>query len=196
VVDVSEEYLEVLGNPRYGCGKSFNPRVDCKVFLIRKALEIMHAEGAKFLITGEVVGQTPISQGRDALYAIARAAGVRGILLRPLCARLLPPSAPEERGWVDRSRLYGFSGRSRKPQLALAASLGIPEYPSPEGGCRLTDPCLAARVRPYFDATPPEERRVEDLRLFLVGRSFRLPGGSLRSAFHARAPGTHPGSAR
>lgn len=179
VVDVSEEYLGMLGSPRYGYGKNFNPCVDCKIFLVRKALDVMHAEGGRFLITGEVVGQRPMSQRRDTLYAIARDAGVRGILLRPLCAKRLPPTAPEEHGWVDRSRLYGFSGRSRKPQMELAAALGISEYPTPAGGCRLTDPCLAARVQTYFETVPSEARTVDDIRLLLVGRPFRFPGGSL-----------------
>ena len=139
----------------------------------------MHEEGARFLITGEVIGQRPMSQRRDAMNAIARQTGAREILLRPLSARLLPPTAPERKGWVDRSRLLGFSGRSRKPQMELAARLGISDYPTPAGGCSLTDPCLAARVREYFETIPPEARKTEDLRLILAGRPFRFPGGSL-----------------
>jgi hypothetical protein len=139
----------------------------------------MHAEGAKFLVTGEVVGQRPMSQRRDTLNAISRDTGTRGILLRPLSARILPPTSPEEKGWVDRKRLPGFSGRSRKDQMELAAALGITEYPTPAGGCRLTDPCLAARVRRYFEMTPPEARNADDVRLLLVGRPFRFPGGGL-----------------
>lgn len=179
VVDVSDEYLGVLGSPRYGYGKNFNPCVDCKIFLIRKALEIMHAEGASFLVTGEVLGQRPMSQRRDTLNAIARDTGTRGILLRPLSARCLPITAPEEKGWVDRNRLFGFSGRGRQDQMELAARLGITEYPTPAGGCRLADPCLGARVRGYFEVTPAPLRSAEDLRLLLTGRPFRFPGGSL-----------------
>jgi len=179
IVDVSDEYLEVLANPRYGYGKNFNPCVDCKIFLIRKAAEIMHREGAQFLITGEVLGQRPMSQRRDAMNAISKQTGVREILLRPLSAKLMPPTAAERNGWVDRSRLFDFSGRNRKPQMELAATLGITEYPTPAGGCRLTDPTLGQRVRRYFETTPPPERRAGDLRLILVGRPFRFPGGSL-----------------
>ncbi|MBI5015903.1 MAG: 7-cyano-7-deazaguanine synthase [Deltaproteobacteria bacterium] len=181
VVDVSDEYLTMLARPRYGYGKNFNPCVDCKIFLVRKALEILQAEGASFLITGEVLGQRPMSQRRDTLNAIARDTGTRGILLRPLSARLLPPTAPEERGWVDRGRLYGFSGRGRHDQMALAAELGITEYPTPAGGCRLTDPCLGARVRRYYEDTPAEGRNAADVRVLLTGRPFRFPEGSLFS---------------
>ncbi|MDW7712417.1 MAG: hypothetical protein SCH98_18275, partial [Deferrisomatales bacterium] len=179
VVDVSQEYLEVLASPRYGYGKNFNPCVDCKIFFVRKALEIMRREGALFLVTGEVLGQRPMSQRRDAMNAIARQTGARELLVRPLSAKLLPPTAPERRGWVDRRRLFDFSGRNRKPQMELAARLGITEYPTPAGGCRLTDPILGGRVRRYFETTPAPDRRPDDLRLLLTGRPFRFPGGSL-----------------
>lgn len=178
VVDVADEYLRVLGSPRYGYGKNFNPCIDCKIFLIRKAAEIMHSEGARFLVTGEVVGQRPMSQRRDAMNSISNQTGVRDILLRPLCALRLPITAPERHGWVDRKRLFGFTGRSRKPQMELAAQLGITEYPTPAGGCRLTDPTLGQRVRRYFEETPAAERDPAVLRLLLSGRPFRLPGGS------------------
>ncbi len=178
VVDVSEAYLDVLAEPRYGYGKNFNPCIDCKIFLLRRAVEIMHAEGARFLITGEVLGQRPMSQRRDAMNAVAKQSGVRELLLRPLSALNLPITAPERNGWVDRKRLYGFQGRTRKPQMALAEKLGIAEYPTPAGGCRLTDPALGERVRRYFETVPADERRPDDVRLVLVGRPFRLPGGS------------------
>jgi hypothetical protein len=179
VIDVADEYLEVLADPRYGYGKNFNPCIDCKIFLFRKAIDVMHAEHAQFLITGEVLGQRPMSQRRDAMNAIARQTGAREILLRPLSAKLLPPTAPERHGWVDRDKLYGFRGRSRKPQMELAARLGITDYQTPAGGCKLTDPCLAARIRRYFEATAPEERQAADVRLLLLGRPFRFPAGSL-----------------
>ncbi len=178
VVDVSDEYMEVLGNPRYGYGKNFNPCVDCKIFLVRKALAIMKEVGARFLITGEVLGQRPMSQRRDAMNAVARQSGAREIILRPLSAQLLPITAPERHGWVDRKKLFAFRGRSRKPQMELARRLGIADYPTPAGGCYLTDPVLAARVKRYFEEVPPEERSAEDVRLLLRGRPFRLPGGS------------------
>ncbi|PLX44376.1 MAG: thiamine biosynthesis protein [Deltaproteobacteria bacterium] len=179
VVDVSEEYLGVVGEPRYGYGKNFNPCIDCKIFLFKKALEVMRQEGAKFLITGEVLGQRPMSQRRDTLNIIARDMGEGDILLRPLCAKLLKPTRAEEEGWVDREKLYGFSGRSRKPQMALAEELGIAGYPSPAGGCSLTDPIQAKRMSKYFEATPAERRSPGDIRLLLAGRPFRFPGGSI-----------------
>ncbi|WP_051463204.1 7-cyano-7-deazaguanine synthase [Deferrisoma camini] len=178
VVDVSDEYMDVLAKPRYGYGKNFNPCIDCKIFLVRKALEIMRQEGARFLITGEVLGQRPMSQRRDAMNAVARQSGARDIILRPLSAQLMPITAPERHGWVDRKRLFGFRGRSRKPQMELAERMGITEYPSPAGGCYLTDPTLANRVRRYFEEVPADERSSEDVRLLLAGRPFRLPGGS------------------
>lgn len=178
VADVSEEFMRLLAAPRHGFGRNFNPCVDCKIFLFRKALETMEAEGAKFLVTGEVLGQRPMSQRRDTMNLIAKELKARDILLRPLCAKLMEPTLPEREGWVDREKLFDFSGRNRKPQMALAESLGIHEYPTPAGGCALTDPCLAARVRRYYDETPEESRSEADVRLLLAGRPFAFPGGS------------------
>lgn len=179
IVDVSGEYMRILANPRYGYGKNFNPCIDCKIFLFKKALEIMREEGAGFLVTGEVIGQRPMSQRRDTMNLIARDLGAREILLRPLSAKIMDPTLPEQKGWVDREKLLGFAGRSRKPQMRLAKEMGIADYPTPAGGCRLTDPIQAARVRRYFDETPPERISPEDVRLFLIGRPFVLPGGSI-----------------
>ena len=179
VVDVSDEYLEVVGDPKYGYGKNFNPCIDCKIFLFKKALLVMKDEGAKFLITGEVLGQRPMSQRRDTLNIIARDMGEGDILLRPLCAKLLKPTRAEEEGWVDREKLYGFSGRSRKPQMALAEELGIAGYPTPAGGCSLTDPIQAKRMSTYFEVTSLGRRTPGDIRLLLTGRPFRFPGGSI-----------------
>lgn len=179
VVDVSGEYMSMLARPRYGYGKNFNPCIDCKIFLFKKALEIMREEGAGFLVTGEVIGQRPMSQRRDTMSLIARDLGAREILLRPLSAKIMDPTIPELEGWVDREKLYGFAGRSRKPQMRLAARMGIADYPTPAGGCRLTDPIQAARVKKYFDGTPFERISSEDVRLLLIGRPFVLPGGSI-----------------
>jgi hypothetical protein len=178
VIDVSHEYLHVLGNPKYGYGKNFNPCIDCKIFLFKRALEIMKEEGAEFLITGEVIGQRPMSQRRDAMNIISKQMGARERLLRPLCAKSMPPTLPEEKGWVDREKLFGFSGRSRKPQMALAQELGIADYPSPAGGCALTDPIQAKRIERYFEDTKEDERNDLDVRLLLKGRPFCFPGGS------------------
>jgi hypothetical protein len=178
VIDVSHEYLHVLGNPKYGYGKNFNPCIDCKIFLFTRALEIMKEEGAEFLITGEVIGQRPMSQRRDAMNIIAKNMGAKERLLRPLSAKIMPETLPEQEGWVDREKLFDFSGRSRKPQMALAIELGMDGYPSPAGGCALTDPILAKRVQRYFEETPEDKRNDSDIRFILKGRTFRFPGGS------------------
>jgi len=172
VVDVSHEFLEIVKHPQYGYGKNFNPCMDCKVFLISKAREYLEKEGASFLITGEVLGQRPMSQRRDTLRIIERDSGVEGILLRPLSAQHLKPTIPEEQGWVDRDKLFDFKGRGRKPQMMLAEHLGIEEYPAPAGGCLLTDTHLSARIRWLFDSRT--DVGVEDVLLTKVGRYFAL----------------------
>ncbi len=173
--DVSEPYLAMLKDPPHGYGKHFNPCIDCKILLLTEARRIMEETGASFLATGEVLGQRPMSQRRDALRIIERDSGCDGILLRPLCARNLPPTVPEEQGLVDRERLYDFKGRSRQGQMALAARFGITDYPSPAGGCSLTDPQLGARIERFHAEYP--QVTVADARLLLAGRHFRLPGG-------------------
>lgn len=173
--DVSEEYLALLRSPAHGFGKHFNPCLDCKIFMMTKAREMMPEFGASFLISGEVVGQRPMSQRRDAMRVVERDSGCDGILLRPLCAQHLNPTVPELTGLVDRERLCAFAGRGRSPQIALARELGISDYPSPAGGCVLTDPIIGPRLKRYYDEH--ETIRVADMRLSTVGRHFVLPGG-------------------
>lgn len=180
LVDLSAGYIELLRNPSHGFGKNFNPCIDCKIMMLRKAAELMQDCGASFLVTGEVLGQRPMSQRRDTLNLIERDADCRDILLRPLSARLMNPTLPEREGWVDRERLYTFSGRGRKEQIALARELGISDFPAPAGGCVLTDPNLAARVRRFYQGLfliSPDEITASDIQLLLLGRQFRLPGG-------------------
>ena len=172
ILDVSNDYLEVAKHPQHGYGKNLNPCVDCKIFLFSKAKEHLEKEGASFLITGEVLGQRPMSQRRDTLRIIERDAGAEGILLRPLCAKHLKPTIPEERGWVDRDKLLDLQGRGRTPQMKLAADLGITEYPTPAGGCILTDAHIAARIRWLFTHVP--DSSVQDVLLTTVGRHFAL----------------------
>ncbi|TAL18032.1 thiamine biosynthesis protein [bacterium] len=179
IIDVSREFLEIVDHPRYGYGKNFNPCIDCKIFLFKKALKRMEESGAKFLITGEVVGQRPMSQRRGTMDLIAAKMGAKDILLRPLCAKILPLTLPEREGWVDREKLHSFSGRGRKAQIALAEELGISGYPTPAGGCSLTDPIKAVRVRKYFDKTDRALRNPDEIRLLLSGRPFCFPGGSI-----------------
>jgi tRNA U34 2-thiouridine synthase MnmA/TrmU len=172
VIDVGREYTEVVAHPRHGYGKHFNPCVDCKIFFFSKARELMAAEGASFLITGEVIGQRPMSQRRDTLHIIERESGTEGILLRPLCAQHLRPTIPEKEGRVDRIRLLAFAGRGRKDQMALAARYGIKDYPPPAGGCFLADPNIAARLRWVFDNLI--DRSFEAMILTTMGRHFAL----------------------
>ena len=174
--NVSEEYLELLRAPPHGFGKHFNPCLDCKIFMMSKARGMMKQHGASFLISGEVVGQRPMSQRRDTMRVIERDSGCDGILLRPLCAKTLAATRPENEGLINRQLLYGFSGRGRKDQLTLAAELGITDYPNPAGGCILTDPTLGERIKRFYREN--ETVSVSDMRLVIVGRQFKLPGGS------------------
>ena len=179
-VDISgRDYLHMLVHPRYGYGANANPCVDCRVFMMRRAREIMEREGARFVFTGEVLGQRPKSQRRDTLRIIERDSGLEGRLLRPLSAQLLPPTRPEEEGEVDRSQLLDISGRSRLRQMALARELGVVDWPQPAGGCcYLTDESFARKFFDVLDAREAagEERRIEqeDVLLLSTGRHFRL----------------------
>ena len=179
-VDISGgAYLDMLVHPKYGYGQNANPCVDCRVFMMRRAREIMEAEGAAFVFTGEVLGQRPKSQRRDTLRIIERDSGLDGRLLRPLSALLLPPTIPEQQGLVDRSRLLDISGRSRLRQMALARELGLTDWPQPAGGCcYLTDESFARKFFDVLDAraSAGEERRIEpeDVILLSTGRHFRL----------------------
>jgi tRNA-specific 2-thiouridylase len=179
-VDISGgAYLDMLVHPKYGYGQNANPCVDCRVFMMRRAREIMEAEGAAFVFTGEVLGQRPKSQRRDTLRIIERDSGLDGRLLRPLSAQLLPPTLPEQQGLVDRSRLLDISGRSRLRQMALARELGLTDWPQPAGGCcYLTDESFARKFFDVLDAraSAGEERRLapEDVVLLSTGRHFRL----------------------
>lgn len=173
--DVSEEYLRMLATPHHGYGKNFNPCVDCKIMLLKKAASLLGEIGASFIITGEVVGQRPMSQRRDTLRVIERDSGTEQFLVRPLCAKNLPPSRAEQAGLVDREKLLAFHGRGRQAQIALADQLGIKEYESPSGGCSLTDPNRAGRVAAFYEEFG--HATVNEARLLLVGRHFRLPDG-------------------
>lgn len=180
VEDIGRPYLEMLRRPRYGFGKNFNPCVDCKIFMVTRAREMLGELGASFLISGEVLGQRPMSQRRDTLNVISRDADSRALLLRPLSAKLLSPTLPEERGWVDRQQLLNFSGRGRSRQIALAREFGITDFPAPAGGCILADPILSRRIKNFYEdgfVVRSSDMTVTDIRLLLVGRQFLLPGG-------------------
>ena len=135
LIDIVDEYKDVVLNPKHGYGANLNPCLDCKIFMVRKAGEWMKARGFDFIVTGEVVGQRPMSQRKEMMPIVQRESGVDDLLLRPLCAKNLPLTLPEREGWVDREALKDFSGRSRKPQMALAARFGFTDYAQPAGGC-------------------------------------------------------------
>lgn len=166
------EYLEVVRNPRHGYGKGMNPCIDCRIFLLRKAKEYMQESGADFVITGEVLGQRPMSQRRDTLRVIERESGLEGLLLRPLSAKHFPPTIPEQKGWVDRDKLLGIQGRSRKEQMQLAEELDVTNYPCPAGGCLLTEVSFVSKVRDVFQHA--DELNLRDFRLLKAGRHFRI----------------------
>jgi hypothetical protein len=172
VMNKGIEYLEIVRKPRHGYGKGMNPCVDCRIFLLRKAREYMTECGADFVITGEVLGQRPMSQRRDTLRVIERESGLTGLLLRPLSARHFEPTIPEREGWVDRDRLLAMHGRSRKEQIQLAAELDVKNYPCPAGGCLLTELSFVSKVKDVFAHT--DLLNLRDFRLLKLGRHFRI----------------------
>jgi tRNA U34 2-thiouridine synthase MnmA/TrmU len=167
------EYLEIVKSPKFGHGRGLNPCIDCRILKIKKAGEYMGKIGASFLFTGEVLGQRPMSQHRRAIEIIDKESGLRDYILRPLSAAHFEPTIPEREGWVDRTRLMGISGRSRKTQISLAAENEIVDYPCPAGGCLLTDKNFSARISDYFAFTT--QPSIGDIPLLKVGRHFRLP---------------------
>jgi hypothetical protein len=172
IYTLDEDYLEMVRNPCHGYGKAVNPCIDCHVYFLKKAGELMRATGADFVITGEVLGQRPMSQRKDALRVVERDCGLEGLLLRPLSAKFLEPTIPEIEGWVDRSALPAIKGRTRKEQIRLAGELGVREYPGPAGGCLLTELSYASKVRDIFDHT--SQLKPRDFRLLRIGRHFRI----------------------
>jgi len=175
VMDITEVHLEIVRSPKHGYGKGLNPCIDCHAMMFREAGKVMEAEGADFLFSGEVLGERPMSQNRQALMIVAKESGYEDLILRPLSAKLLPETLPEREGKVDRERLLDISGRSRKRQMELAAHYGIAEYSQPAGGCLLTDPVYARRLKELMEHNP--ELEVRDIQLLRVGRHFRLDTG-------------------
>jgi tRNA-specific 2-thiouridylase len=175
IIALEADYLEIVRNPKHGFGSNVNPCIDCKILMLRRAGEVMRARGADFVVTGEVVGQRPMSQRMDSMRRIEKESGLEGYLVRPLSAHLLPPTEPEIAGLLRRDDLLRIQGRSRKELMALAVEKGVSGYSSPAGGCLLTDPRYAERVR---DLLKHDMLTLHDIDLLSVGRHFRLPGGS------------------
>ena len=170
-VDIKEEFLQLIKEPGHGFGSQLNPCIDCKIFMLKKAKELLPKLGAQFVITGEVLGQRPMSQHRRSLDSIENESGLSGLLLRPLSAKLLAETIPEQKGWVKRDRLLAFSGRGRRQQIKLAGELGIEKYAQPAGGCLLTDPQFSRRLK---DLMAHNQMDIENIELLKLGRHFRL----------------------
>lgn len=174
IVDVIEEYKNVLINPKHGYGAHLNPCLDCKIFMVNKARQWIAENGFDFIITGEVIGQRPMSQRRDTMPVVAKESGADDLLLRPLCAKNLPATLPEREGWVDREKLYNFGGRSRKPQIEMAHRFGFHDYSQPAGGCCfLTDKYYSAKLVDLWQSHGHKDYELDDVMLLKVGRHIR-----------------------
>ena len=171
IIDITEELLKILKKPKYGFGKNMNPCIDCHVLMFKKAGEYMNKIGASFILSGEVLGERPMSQNRNSLSIIERESEFEGKILRPLSALLLTETIPERGGLVDRNKLLDISGRSRKRQMKMADGMGIKDYPSPAGGCKLTEPSFSKRLRDLFTQ---KSFSLEEIELLKLGRHFRL----------------------
>jgi tRNA U34 2-thiouridine synthase MnmA/TrmU len=169
-------FLELLRAPEFGFGKNINPCVDCKIHMMRRVRELMIEDDRSFLVTGEVLGQRPMSQRKDTFPRMEKAAGLVGRILRPLSARALPPTLPEEAGIVDRARLLAITGRSRRMQAAEMEKRGVTDYPGSAGGCLLTDPLYAPKLRHLLALK--ERIDYTDILLLRIGRHFRLGPGA------------------
>lgn len=174
IVDIVEEYKDVVLNPKHGYGANLNPCLDCKIFMVKKAKEWLLKHGFDFIITGEVIGQRPMSQRAFTMPIVAAESGAEDLLLRPLSAQNLPPSRAEREGWVKREQLFKFSGRSRKPQIALANQWGINEFAQPAGGCCfLTDANYSDKLRDLWAHRPSRNYELDDIMLLKIGRHLR-----------------------
>jgi predicted subunit of tRNA(5-methylaminomethyl-2-thiouridylate) methyltransferase len=176
LVDFTNDEIALIKNPPHGFGSAMNPCIDCHATMIKRAGEMMMEKGFDFIATGEVVNQRPMSQNKQAMRTVEKSCGFEGRLVRPLSALLLEPTIPETQGLLDRSKLLDLSGRRRERQTELAAEFGLVNYPSPGGGCKLTEKGFCRKLKDLMDNEGLDERRL--VELLLVGRRFRLPGGS------------------
>jgi len=174
IIDISTDLIVLLQSPLYGFGKGANPCIDCHILMVKKAGSLMEKIGASFLISGEILGQRPKSQNRWALDIVEGKSGWKDYLLRPLTAKNLPPTLPEREGWVKRENLLGIKGRTRRVQLEMARSLGIKSFPTPAGGCLLTDPIFSKKIKHLLKGGKLSLNEIELLKL---GRHFLLKEG-------------------
>jgi len=170
VVDISRKQLGLVKKPRHGYGKNMNPCVDCHSLMLKEAKKLMKSLGADFLVTGDVLGQRPMSQNKRAIIVIDREVGVEGLVLRPLSAKLLAPTIPEKNGWIDRKKLFSIQGKSRRKQLELGKKFGLREHTTPAGGCLLTDPNFSQRLKNLLAKVKSPSS--SDLALLKLGRHF------------------------
>ena len=176
VVDFTDDEIALIENPPHGFGGAMNPCIDCHATMIRRAGEMMLARGFDFVATGEVMGQRPMSQNKQSLGIVAKSSGLEGRLVRPLSALLLEPTLPETEGKLDRTRLLDLQGRGRERQIQLAAEFGIVNYPSPAGGCKLTEEGYGRKLKDLLEHEGLRTRRL--VELLAIGRHFRLPDGT------------------
>jgi tRNA U34 2-thiouridine synthase MnmA/TrmU len=174
IISSNQDYIKMIRNPDHGYGRNMNPCIDCRIFMFKKAKEFMEEIGASFIFTGEVLGQRPMSQHKKAMNLIEKNANLERMIVRPLSAKLLELTIPEEKGWIDRDKLLSIQGRRRIPQMELANKFGISDYPCPAGGCRLTDPNFSKRLKDSFDYGEDSNK---DILLLKYGRHFRLDNG-------------------
>lgn len=171
-LNTTEGLMAAVKNPKHGYGRGLNPCLDCRINMFRAAGEHMRETGADFIITGEVLGERPMSQRPDAIRVIEDECGLKGLIVRPLSAHLFEPSIPEEKGWVDREKLMAIQGRSRKPQMQLASELDLNDYPCPSGGCLLTDKTFSVRLKTLIDEDADSDPSITEIRSLRHGRIF------------------------
>ena len=172
VIKLTDEYLEIVKNPKYGYGKNMNPCIDCRILMFKYAKKMMEELNAGFLITGEVLGQRPKSQHLKALQIIEKESNLERLIVRPLSAKVLPITIPEEKGWIDREKLFAITGRQRKEQIKLAGNFDMKDYPCPSGGCLLTDKEFSKKICDLIKHIG--DLKLRDVNLLKIGRHFRL----------------------
>ena len=172
VFEISSDYFEIIKNPKHGYGRNLNPCLDCRIFMFKQAKKYMEEIEASFIVTGEVLGERPMSQRKDAIFTIEEESGLKGYIVRPLSARLFKPSIPEQKGWVNRKDFFDIEGRSRKSQIQLASQFSINDYPCPAGGCLLTDNGFAKRLRDLMNHDM--KFNTTNVKMLKMGRHFRI----------------------
>lgn len=167
-----DDYIEIIKNPRYGYGKNMNPCIDCRIYMLNLTRELLPELDASFVVTGEVLGQRPMSQRRNTIELIEKRSGLTGLIVRPLSAKLFPPSIPEHEGILDREKLLDISGRSRHMQYELVETYKLTEFDMPGGGCLLTDPIFSKKLKDLM--ATDKAYTAQDIELLTIGRHFRL----------------------